>query len=333
MATHFRIFSHAPLATTARAALPDDVEVISGIKSRSDAWFEQVAACDAIIADGQTIYDAAAFRRIGPRLRVVARTGIGYDAINLADATAHKVMVLNTPDGPTESTAEHAIGLMVALAKGIVVADRVLRTGNGYPPYGTLKPGLELRGATLGLIGLGRIGGRVAEIARILGMHVLAYDPFTTHERAASLGVELSASLQQLLAAADVVSVHCPAMPETYRLINAETLAQMRPGSYLINVARGTIVDEQALAAALSSRHLAGAGIDVYDPEPTIADHPLYQLPNTICTPHIASYTEACVLRMQVQACEQVRMALEGQQPTHLVNRDVWEILHGRTAS
>jgi phosphoglycerate dehydrogenase-like enzyme len=122
-------------------------------------------------------------------------------------------------------------------------------------------------------------------------------------------------------------------MPETYRLINAETLAQMRPGSYLINVARGTIVDEQALAAALSSRHLAGAGIDVYDPEPTIADHPLYQLPNTICTPHIASYTEACVLRMQVQACEQVRMALEGQQPTHLVNRDVWEILHGRTAS
>jgi phosphoglycerate dehydrogenase-like enzyme len=148
--------------------------------------------------------------------------------------------------------------------------------------------------------------------------------------RAAALGVELATSLDQLLASADVVSLHCPAIPETYHLINAATLAKMRPGSYLINVARGAVVDEDALADALRSGHLAGAGLDVFDPEPARTDHPLFGLPNTVCTPHIASFTAASVLRMQVMACEQVAAALRGELPTDLVNREVWE--HRREA-
>ncbi|HEU5090436.1 MAG TPA: NAD(P)-dependent oxidoreductase, partial [Roseiflexaceae bacterium] len=143
-------------------------------------------------------------------------------------------------------------------------------------------------------------------------------------ERAAQLGVELAGSLEELLRQADVVSLHCPATPETHHLINATTLAQMKPGSYLVNVARGAIVDEAALVDALRSGHLAGVGLDVFDPEPTIANHELYQLPNTICTPHIASYTRAGVLRMQVQSCEQVAYALRGERPPHLVNPEVW---------
>jgi phosphoglycerate dehydrogenase-like enzyme len=165
----------------------------------------------------------------------------------------------------------------------------------------------------------------VAEIARALGMRVLAFDPFVTPERAAGLGVALAGSLDELLTSSDVVSLHCPAIPETYRLIGAAALAKMRPGSYLINVARGTIIDEDALVEALRSGHLAGAGLDVYDPEPARADHPLFSLPNTVCTPHIASYTAASVLRMQVMACEQVAQALRGERPSELVNHTVWE--------
>lgn len=319
-----RIWSHSPLEPSALAALPPDTTVLVGERPLSEPWYTLAASCDAIIVGGQMLIDGAVLDRIGPRLRAVARTGIGYDMIDVPAATQCGTMVLYTPDGPTESTAEHAIALILNLAKGVAVADRVLRSGAGFPPYGALVAGLELHGATLGLVGLGRIGGRVAEIARVLGMRVVGYDPFTTAERAAALGVRLTASLAELLGIAEIVSLHCPAMPETYRLINGHTLALMRPGSYLVNVARGSIVDEEALVAALRSGHLAGAGIDVYDSEPTIANHPLYSLPNTICTPHIASYTKECVLRMQVQACEQVAMALTGQRPTHLVNPAVW---------
>ncbi|HNP74631.1 MAG TPA: NAD(P)-dependent oxidoreductase, partial [Kouleothrix sp.] len=171
---------------------------------------------------------------------------------------------------------------------------------------------------------LGRIGGRVAEIARALGMRVLAFDPYIAAGRAAALGVTPTASLEDLLASADVVSLHCPAIPETYRLIDAAALARMRPGSYLINVARGAVVDEDALVSALRDGHLAGAGLDVYESEPAAADHPLFSLPNTVCTPHIASYTTAGVLKMQVMACQQVALALRGERPTELVNPQVW---------
>lgn len=320
-----RIWTHSPFVPQALAALPAATEVVTGEKPRSAAWFAVAATCEAMILGGQTVIDGPTLDRIGPQLVALARTGIGYDAIDVLAATEHGVMVINTPDGPTESTAEHAVALMMNLAKGVATADRVLRSGAGYPAYGKLPPGLELRGATLGLVGLGRIGGRVAEIARVLGMRVLAFDPFANPQRAATLDVTLTASLAELLGAADVVSIHCPAMPETYRLINDQTLAQMRPGSFLINVARGSIIDETALVAALKSGYLAGAGIDVYEAEPTEADHPLYSLPNTICTPHIASYTSACVVQMQIQACQQVAMALNGERPTHLVNAEVWK--------
>jgi D-3-phosphoglycerate dehydrogenase len=155
-------------------------------------------------------------------------------------------------------------------------------------------------------------------------MKVLAYDPYTTPERARALGVELLPSLAQLLPRAHVISIHCPATPQTYHLINAETLSLMRKGSYLINVARGALIDEAALLDALRSGHLAGAGLDVFDPEPPMANNPLFSMPNTICTPHIASYTTAAVLRMQVMACEQIASALRGDRPRHLVNAEVW---------
>lgn len=319
----YTVWTHSAFNETALAALQPLAKIVTNKITLSDEWYAEAAAYDAMIV-GSTFMTSTVMDRIGPKLRVIGRTGIGVDRVDLDAATERGIMVVNTPDGPTESTAEHAVALMLALTKQVVTSDRLLHAGKGFTPYGSLPVGLEAKGAVLGLVGLGRIGGRVAEIGRVLGMRVLAYDPFISAERAAALGVELAASMEEVLSAGDVVSIHCPATPETYRLMNAERLALMRPGSYLINVSRGSLIDEAALVEALQSGHLAGAGLDVYDPEPPAIDNPLLTLPNTICTSHIGSYTSAGVLRMQVMACEEVASALRGERPTNLVNTAVW---------
>jgi len=316
---------------TGRALRPEAMAVLEGLASiatssageRSD-WPAEAANADVIMVSGETFVTGDVMDRIGPRLRVIARTGIGVDRIDQDAATQRGIMVVNTPDGPTESTAEHAIALMLNLCKRVTVTDNILRSGHPFPELRQLTPGFEVYGATLGLVGLGRIGSRVATIAQALGMKVLARDPYVTPERANTLGVRLAPSVAELLPHAQVVSLHCPAIPETYHLMHAGTLALMQRGSYLINVARGALIDENALLEALRSGHLAGAAIDVYDPEPPMTNHPLFTLPNTICTPHIASYTRAGVLRMEVMACEQVASALRGERPTNLVNDRVW---------
>jgi D-3-phosphoglycerate dehydrogenase len=319
----YTVWTHSTFGKSAQAMLEPLAKIVTNRITLSDEWYAEAAAYDAMIV-GSTYMTGTVMDRVGPRLKVIARTGIGVDRVDLDAANERGIMVVNTPDGPTESTAEHAIALMLALTKGVGFSDRLMHAGQGFAPYGTLPLGLEAVGATLGLIGLGRIGSRVAQIGRVLGMRVLAYDPYISEERARLLEVELATSMQEVLTSAQVVSIHCPATPETYHLINAQTLALMQPGSYLVNVSRGSLIDEAALLEALRSGHLAGAGLDVYDPEPPAADNPLLTLPNTVCTSHIGSYTSAGVLRMQVMACEQVAMALRGERPTNLVNPTVW---------
>jgi D-3-phosphoglycerate dehydrogenase len=321
---------------TGRALQPAALAVLEGLATvsvssvgeRSD-WYPEASMADAIIVAGETFVTGEVMDRIGPRLRIIARTGIGVDRIDLNAATRRGIMVVNTPDGPTESTAEHAIALLLNLCKQVMTGDRILRSGSPFPTLTELTPGLEVSGAVLGLVGLGRIGSRVAAIARVLGMKVLAFDPFISPERASTLEVELVPSLLELLPRARVVSLHCPSTPETYHIMNAGTLSLMPERSYLVNVARGALIDEAALLDALRSGHLAGAALDVFDPEPTVTNHPLFTLPNTICTPHIGSHTTASVLRMQVMTCEQIASALRGERPTSLVNAPVWG--HQRT--
>jgi len=295
---------------------------LSRVGERND-WYAEASTADAIIVAGETFVTGEVMDRIGPRLRVIARPGIGVDRIDLDAATRRGIMVVNTPDGPTESTAEHTIALLLNLCKQVMTGDRILRTGHPFPTLAELVPGLEAAGAVLGLVGLGRIGSRVADIARVLGMKVLAFDPFITPERASMLGVELVPSLAELLPRAQVVSLHCPSTPETRHIMNAGTLSLMPRGSYLINAARGALIDEAALLDALRSGHLAGAALDVYDPEPPVTNHPLFTHPNTICTPHIGSYTTASVVRMRVMVCEQIASVLRGEHPTNLVNTAV----------
>ncbi len=319
---------------TGRALRPEATAVLDGLATvftsvvgeRGD-WSSEAAAVGAsvIVMSGTPFVTGADMDRIGPGLRVIARPGIGVDRIDLEAATARGILVINSPDGPTESTAEHAIALMLNLCKHVTFTDNILRSGHPFPELRDLPPGFEVYGAVLGLVGLGRIGSRVASIAQALGMKVLAFDPYTPPERASASGVELVLSLEALLPRAQVVSLHCPAMPETHHLMNARTLALMPRGSYLINAARGALIDETALLHALRSGHLAGAALDVFDPEPPMTGHPLFTLPNVICTPHIASYTSAGFLRMETMACEQIAGILRGERPKNLVNGEVWE--------
>jgi D-3-phosphoglycerate dehydrogenase len=321
---HFRIWLDQDVPPYVAERLEAEAKLIG--PRRNDAKpdsFVGIEDADAALITSRLAWITDVFRR-APRLRVLARSGIGVDNIDLAAATAHQVVVVNTPDAPTESTAEHAVALILALARRLPAAGRAAQVRDFSHSPDLL--GIELLGRTLGLVGLGRIGRRVAEIGRVLGMRVLAYDPYVAPDAVAGLGVTLVSELTTLFAQADVVSLHAPLTPETRGLIGARELAAMKPGALLINCARGPLVDEAALAAALTDGRLGGAGLDVFHTEPPEPGNPLLALdhPNLILSPHVASFTEAGVRKMFVGAAEQVLQVLHGERPPHLVNPEVW---------
>ncbi len=257
-----------------------------------------------------------------PRLRVIGRHGVGYDNVDVAAATARGIPVVYTPEANSESVAQHAFGLMIALSKELVAGDRLLRRGD-YGTRHTLR-GVELAGRTLGIVGCGRIGARLAHMARAaFDMCVLGFDPYLDAARAAALGIELVTDLPALLRPADVVSVHTPLTPATVGLLGADELAMMKPSAYLINTSRGGVIDEPALAAALRAGQLAGAGLDVLEQEPPPPDHPLLTLENVILTPHSATQTEEALRRTSEHVSAGVLAVLRGQRPQWCVNPEV----------
>lgn len=239
-------------------------------------------------------------------LRVVGRAGVGVDNIDLAAATERGVAVLNAPAGNTVSAAELTMALILSVARKVAEADRSVRAGDWKrSKFG----GVELRGRTLGLIGAGRIGGEVAKRARAFGMHVIAHDPYLTDERAQDLGVE-RAELDDVIGRADIISLHVPLTAQTKDLLGEEVLRRMKKGAFLINVARGGVVDEAALARVLSDGHLAGAALDVYGDEPLGADSPLRDAPNLVLTPHLGASTAEAQELVATEIAEAVRAAL-----------------------
>jgi D-3-phosphoglycerate dehydrogenase len=256
---------------------------------------------DALVIRSGTRVTAATLQNAS-RLRAIGRAGIGVDNIDVAAATKRGIVVMNTPGGNNVTTAEHTITMMLALARWIPQADASVRAGKWERSRFT---GSEVCNKTLGVIGLGNIGAIVAERAQGLRMRVIAYDPFVTPEAAAKMKIEL-VELDAIYARADFITVHTPLTPETRGLIGAAALAKMKKGVRIINCARGGIVDEQALAAALESGHVAGAALDVFAEEPPPKDHPLLRLPQTICTPHLGAATSEAQINVAIAIAEQI---------------------------
>jgi len=256
-----------------------------------------------VVIAGSRRWDGPAMD-LAPRLRVISRAGVGYDTVDVAAATARGVAVCFAPDAPTVSTAEHTVALLLAVTKDLSGwANRTTAAVTGA------LPGIELDGRTLGLFGFGRIARRVAVVARSLGMHTIAHDPFVTpDEREVTL-----VDADELWRRSDVVTLHAPATPSTHHVVDATALAAMRPGSFLVNCARGQLVDHDALLHALERGHLAGAGLDVTEPEPLPADHPLRRHPRVVVTPHVASHTAVGHLRLYRHAIDNALAALAGE--------------------
>jgi D-3-phosphoglycerate dehydrogenase len=256
-----------------------------------------------------------------PRLVCVSSSGAGYDPIDVPACTRAGVAVVNQAGGNAVSVAEHTLGLLLGVTRRIVESDRRLRGERGFTREDLM--GQEIADRTLGLVGIGHVGTRVAALARAFDMRVLATDPYLTDEEIARRGAR-SVSLDELLAQSDVVSLHCPRDPTTLGMIDARAFGRMKPGAIFVTTARGGIHDEAALAKALASGHLGGAGLDVWDREPPPADHPLLAFPNVVATFHTAGVSREARRNMAAIAAEQIVGVLKGGRPPRLVNPEVW---------
>ncbi|MDE0607544.1 MAG: hypothetical protein OXH78_10390 [Acidimicrobiaceae bacterium] len=276
-----------------------------------------LATAHGVIASG-SVWDGPRMDA-APLLQVISRAGIGFDAVDLQAATERGVVVCNAPESPTVSTAEHTMALLMHVAKSLSANQRRLRGHIG--DYYVDNEGIELAGRTLGVVGYGPIGKRVVKAARGLDMEVLAHDPYLEPDNE---DIELVA-FNELLERSDVVSAHCPLTDETRGLFNSDAFAKMRRGSLFINAARGGVVDQGALVAALDSGHIAGAGLDVTVPEPLPVDHALQGRDNVMITPHIASATDLGRRRMYQAALDNAMTCLDGDRVTTCVNPDVYD--------
>ncbi len=307
-----RILVAEPLARAGLAALAERAEL--SVQPPPHEFAQALARCEGLVVRSETKVDLELLQRAG-RLRAVARAGAGVDNIDVAGCTERGVVVLNAPGGNAVAVAEHVLGQMLVLARHFREADAALKRGE----WGRTRfTGFELAGRTLGVVGLGRVGGEVARRARCLGMVVLAYDPYVTPARADELGAEVVA-FDQLLLGSFFVTLHVPSTAETRGMIGEPQLAMMPAGSYLINCSRGNVVQPSALVAALDSGHLAGAAIDVFPEEPA-AGHPLAVHPKILATPHVAGSTHEALDAIASDVARRLLAALEGEPPLGAVN-------------
>ena len=303
-----------PVAEDGIALLRAGAEVEVATKLSEDELVARVADVDALVVRSETKVTARVLEA-APRLQVVGRAGVGVDNIDVEAATRRGVYVVNAPTGNIVAVAELTIALLLALLRNVPAADAHVRAGGWKRGQ---FAGREARGKTLGLIGLGRIGSEVARRAAALEMRLLAHDPYATEAKARSLGVTL-VGLDELLTEADVVTLHAPLLPETRGLLGREAIARMKRGAYVVNAARGELVDEAALAAALADGRLGGAALDVYAQEPP-AGSPLLAAPRTVLTPHIAGSTAEAQVNVAVDVARQVLDVLAGRPAASAVN-------------
>jgi D-3-phosphoglycerate dehydrogenase len=290
-------------------------EVVVCAGAPRERLLEALRDADALMVRSATQVDRALFEA-APKLTVVARAGVGVDNVDVAAATARGVLVLNAPTANVLSAVEHTFALLFALLRRVPEAAASLGQGKWEK---SKFLGSELAGKTLGIIGLGQVGGRVAARARAFEAKLLGFDPFLPEERAREMGVPL-VPLEELLSQSDVVTLHATAGDKKKPILSAAELSRMKKGAFLVNVARGSLVDRQALIDALSSGQLAGAALDVFDPEPPDPADPLLRLPNVVATPHLGASTVEAQERVALQTVEALLEALSGASYVPAVN-------------
>lgn len=304
------------LAAEANVLMPEEPTLAAVLKlmPQADGIVVRVLPCT------REVIEAA------PNLRVIGKHGVGVDNIDIPAATERGIPVFNTPGTNAEAVAEMAFALMMALARNLRGAQRAVEA-NQYDSARTGYLATELQGKTLGLIGLGRIGSTLAQKCGLaFSMRVLAYDPYvTTAPAIPGVNIELVKNLDDMLAAADFVSIHVPLTSETRDLMSAARLAKMKPTAYLVNTSRGGIVNEEDLAVALRNGVIAGAGIDVFAQEPTPASHPLFGLDNAIVTPHVGGQTAEAMAGVARDVAAGVLAGIRGERPAHVLNPAVYE--------
>ncbi|MBX6341577.1 MAG: phosphoglycerate dehydrogenase, partial [Thermomicrobiaceae bacterium] len=319
----------------ARQALAREADLIDVDGKDREALLAAVREADALIVRSETQVTREVLAA-GPRLRLVARAGVGVDNIDVRGATEAGILVLNTPGANAVSAGEHTIALLLALARQIPAANEATHAGRWerkrFRPF-------DLRGKTVGIVGLGRVGGVVAQRLRAFETRLIGYDPYVTRERFAQLGVE-PVPYETLLASADVVTFHVPATPETVNMLNAGNIGLLKPGAIVLNCARGEVVDQQALADALRSGRVAGAGIDVFPHEPA-RESPLFGLPNVVLTPHIGGSSAEALAAVGEMLSATTLAALRGEVVPNAVNlppaslnaRDLQRLTHVAAAA
>jgi len=286
---------------------------------------EKVRNVDALASLLSDKIDAEVFDA-APKLKIVAQIAVGFDNIDIREATKRGIYVTNTPEVLTETTADFAWALLMAVARRVVEADKYVRTEQWKVSWHpSMMLGRDVYGATIGVVGAGRIGYAVARRAKGFDMKILFYDVVPRPEMEKELGAK-RVDLDTLLKESDFVSIHVPLLKETYHMINAEKLKLMKKTAYLINNSRGPVVDERALYEALKERRIAGAGLDVFEQEPTLVDNPLLKLDNVVVAPHVSSASYETRSKMAEMVAENLVAFFDGKKPPNLVNPEVMKV-------
>ncbi|MDD2957225.1 MAG: hydroxyacid dehydrogenase [Lachnospiraceae bacterium] len=277
----------------------------------ADAIIVRIAACDKNVIENS------------PNLKVIGRTGVGYDSVDVEAATRAGIPVVITPGANNRSVAEHAVAMMFALSKNMVEAENEMKAGNWK--IRDAKKAFELLGKKVGFIGLGAIGREAQKICKGIGMVTAGYDPFLPKEKIEALGCEYYETYQELLKDCDIISIHVPLLDTTRNMIGKEELASMKPTSVIINCSRGGIINEEALIEALNNSVIAGAGTDVYVEEPPKPESPLMQAKNLVCSPHSAAQTREAVINMASMCVKGCLAVIAGEQWPYVANPDVYK--------
>lgn len=304
--------------------LKKEVEIVTARGISLEALSQQVGDVDGIIVRGVRV--SGEIIKKANKLKVIGKHGIGVDNIDIDIATERGVSVVYSPEAPVESVAEHVMGFMLVMAKNILLADRALREGRFKSKHDYI--GTELASRKLGIVGVGKIGLTVAKkCMACFDMKVLGYDPYIPKEKkekVEEMGIRVVDNLDILLKESDFISLNVPLTETTKNMIGERELRLMKPTAYLINTARGKIVEEQALMEILNKKEIAGAALDVFTVEPPQLDNPLFRMENVCVTPHIAGSTEDALIRMATTVANEVLKVLRGEIPDYIVNPEVW---------